>query len=166
MSEIFLGIDPGFHITGFAVLKLEQTVMSRTDLLDFGYLKMKPKDHLSKRTGIFYDLVLEKIKQYSITQIVLETPFLGKNAQTFLKLGYLRGILYLLADQHSLGLLEFSPTEVKVTITGFGRASKDQVAHMMMKMFPPLKDIKTTVRNDVTDALAICVCGVWKKGKE
>jgi crossover junction endodeoxyribonuclease RuvC len=86
---------------------------------------------------------------------------LGKNAQTFLKLGFLRGILYLLADQHGLQLSEFAPREIKMATTGFGGASKDQVASMMLRLFPRLSEYGIIERADVTDALAICLCAVW-----
>lgn len=157
-EHIILGVDPGFHITGYAVVsKGERRVL----LLDCGYLKMSAQHALPKRVGQFNTFFQEKISHFGITNIALETSFLGKNAQTFLKLGYLRGILYLLADQHSLGLSEFAPREIKLAVTGFGGASKDQVADMMMRLFPKLGDFGKVEKNDVTDALAISLCGVW-----
>jgi len=129
MATTILGIDPGFHITGYGVLRQDDN--GKSYLLDFGYLKMSSKKHLSERTGEFYKFFSEKISVHSVTHISLETPFLGKNAQVFLKLGYLRGILYLLADQNGLSLSEFAPREVKISIVGYGGASKDQVAMMI-----------------------------------
>ncbi len=162
MNEVFLGIDPGFHVTGYAIIKKEAT---RTFLLDLGYLQMSTKKTLPERVLEFYDFFNSSIKQHGVTQISLETSFLGKNAQTFLKLGYLRGILYLLSGQHNCQLREFSPREVKLSVTGFGGATKDQVANAMFKMFPKLSEIKKTAKNDVTDALAICMCGFWQSSK-
>jgi len=153
-----LGVDPGFHVTGYAVASTDG---QRTLLLDCGYLKMKPQHTLSVRVGQFYAFMRDKIQLHQATDIALETSFLGKNAQTFLKLGYLRGILYLLADQHTLALHEFAPREVKLAVTGFGGASKEQVAHMMLRLFPRLSEYGAIERADVTDALAICMCGIW-----
>ena len=90
--------------------------------------------------------------------MALETPFLGKNAQNFLKLGYLRGIVYLLADKNNIMLSEFTPTQVKQAVTGFGGASKDQVARMVLQLFPK---IAAPDKLDVTDALAVTLCGLW-----
>lgn len=157
-SKIFLGVDPGFHVTGYAVIKKE---LQKTFLIDCGYLKMNPKKHLSARTGEFYEFFLGKIAHHSISHIGLETSFLGKNAQTFLKLGFLRGILYLLAHQHELAITEFAPREIKLSVTGFGGASKEQVALAMTRLFPGLAEVAASARNDVTDALAICLCSVW-----
>lgn len=158
-DSVILGVDPGFSVTGYSILKQEG---SHVYLLDCGYLKLRPTDSLSKRIGIFYNFFQAKIGALAITQISLETSFLGKNAQTFLKLGFLRGVLYLLADQHNLELREFAPREVKMAVTGFGGAGKDQVANMVMRMFPKLAEIGKIERADVTDALAISICGIWQ----
>ena len=155
---VILGIDPGFHVTGYAISSIEDR---KVLLRDCGFLKMSPQHHLSQRVGQFYNFMNDKITSYHITSLAIETSFLGKNAQTFLKLGYLRGILYLLADQNKLSLSEFAPREIKMATTGFGGASKEQVAAMMLRLFPRLTEFGPIVRSDVTDALAICLCGVW-----
>ncbi|MCK4265137.1 crossover junction endodeoxyribonuclease RuvC [Candidatus Babeliales bacterium] len=160
MLKTFLGIDPGFHVTGYAIIKKED---KRSFLIDCGYLQMSTQKHLSERVGIFHDFFEEKIKDHSITDVVLETSFLYKNAQTFLKLGYLRGILYLLANKNNLNLIEFAPREIKQAVTGFGGASKEQVASAVLRMFPKLSEVKITAKNDVTDALAVCMCGLWQR---
>ena len=159
MKKVFLGIDPGFSVTGFAILA---TDAGRTYLLDYGYLQMTPKNTLPERVGIFHDFMVAKIKTHGVTQIALETSFLGKNPQTFLKLGYLRGILYLLANQNGIELFEFAPTAVKRSVTGSGSATKDQVATAIMRMFPKLSEMKKIAKDDVTDALAISLCGLWQ----
>lgn len=156
---VILGVDPGFSITGYAILKKEN---NKAFLLDYGYLKMSSTKSLVVRTGMFYELFKAKIQQYAVNQVTLETSFLGKNAQTFLKLGYLRGILYLLAAQYSLGIHEFAPREVKSMVTGYGGAAKEQVAAMVVRLFPKLNELGPIERADVTDAMAVCLCGFWQ----
>ncbi len=155
-----LGIDPGFSVTGFGVLKKQSnnTVL----LTDYGDLRMSSAKSLAVRIGIFHDFFTEKIERWQITDLAIETPFLGKNTQTFLKLGYLRGILYLLSNQHNINLHEFSPREVKQSITGFGGAGKDQVARVILQLFPRMT---APDKQDVTDALAVTLCGLWR-GKQ
>lgn len=153
---IMLGIDPGFRFAGFGIVQKEG---ARVQVLDYGFLKMNPTDTLVKRTGEFYAFFQDKITAHQVTHLALETPFLGKNAQNFMKLGYLRGLLYLLTDMHKLILHEFAPREVKSTLTGFGGASKEQVARVIYQLIPRLKTVE---RDDVTDALAITLCGVWQ----
>lgn len=152
-----LGVDPGFSVTGYSLVAREG---SRAYLADCGYLKMSPKDHLSARTHEFFNFFKEIIETKGVSHISLETSFLGKNPQTFLKLGYLRGILYLLAAQYKLEIAEFAPREVKQAIVGTGGAEKEQVAFMLTRMFPQLQQYAATMRNDVTDAIAIGICGL------
>src|SRR6202048_3561476 len=98
MNKVILGIDPGLQITGYGILKKEQ---QQARLLDYGCLHYPSGESITERIGIFTNFFDEKITRFGVTQIVLETPFLGKNAQSFLKLGYLRGILHYLAYQHA-----------------------------------------------------------------
>jgi crossover junction endodeoxyribonuclease RuvC len=151
-----LGIDPGWHFTGYGILRKEELVVV---LVDYGYLAMPTSKALVDRSGIFHDFFQEKIRIHGVTDLALETPFLGKNAQNFLKLGYLRGILYLLVNKNSLILHEFAPCQVKQAVTGFGGASKDQVARVVMQLFAHAVKAQ---KYDVTDALAVTLCGLWQ----
>jgi crossover junction endodeoxyribonuclease RuvC len=153
---IILGIDPGFSITGFGILKQEG---GKAILIDHGFLKMSATKTLPERIGIFHTHFEEKIQKFGIQAIALETPFLGKNAQNFLKLGYLRGILYLLSNKYQTELYEFAPREVKLAATGFGGAEKEQVARVIYRLFPAIPVVE---KADVTDAIAITLCGLWK----
>lgn len=153
---IILGIDPGFGVTGFGVIKKD---VGRVMLMDCGYLRMSPSHSLAKRIHTFHDFFDAKIDHWQVTDLSLETPFLGKNAQNFLKLGYLRGMLYFLSHKKNIHLHEFSPREVKQSVTGFGGAGKDQVARVILQLFPR---IATPDKLDVTDALAVTLCGLWR----
>ena len=153
---IILGIDPGLSITGYGIMKTDK---QKIDIIDYGAVRFSSKNALEIRVGQFYETFNEKIKKEQVTLLALETPFLGKNAQNFLKLGYLRGIIYLLAHQYSIPILEFSPRQVKQAVTGSGAAQKDQVARAITRMFRGIEMPKTL---DVTDALAVALCGAWK----
>ncbi len=160
---VILGIDPGFGVTGFALLKKDGNTAI---LLDAGYLKLPVTESLSQRIDLFFQTFQKKIIESGVTDLALETPFLGKNTQSFLKLGYLRGTLYLLAAQHKLTLHEFSPREVKMAVTGYGGASKEQVAVMVTRLFPKATQFNATTKQDVTDALAVCLSGFWACKKQ
>ena len=155
---ILLGVDPGTQFSGYSVFRKESTILS---LLDYGVLKLGAQKPLPERVYKFHEEIDLLMNKNKIDYLVLETPFLGKNAQNFLKLGYLRGILYLLAQKHNIKITEFTPREVKQSVTGFGGASKEQVAFMIFRLIPK---IEPSVRNDITDALAVGLCGVWKIG--
>jgi crossover junction endodeoxyribonuclease RuvC len=155
-----MGIDPGFSITGFGVIEQQ---MGKAHLIDHGFLKLPANKTLQERVGFFHEFFVEKIETFKITDIALEIPFLGKNAQTFLKLGYLRGIIYLLSNHYKTSLYEMSPREVKLAVTGFGGAEKEQVARIIYTLFPAISNAQ---KADVTDAIAISLCGLWKRKQE
>ena len=157
--KYILGIDPGFSFTGFSCIKSDK---GKLQLIDCGLLKLPTSKSLAYRTHLFYDFFKEQVNEKSITHVALETSFLGKNSQSFLKLGYLRGILYLLSSQHDAELQEFSPSQVKQAVTGFGGAQKEQVARVIHQLFPQLPP---QPKLDVTDAIAIALCGAWRSDK-
>lgn len=152
---IVLGVDPSYTATGYAIMQQQGT---KQTLIAYGFLPLPSAKPMHERIGIFYDFFETIIQKYNVTRIALETPFLGKNTQTFLKLGYLRGVLHLLAYKFKTELFEFAPREVKVAVTGFGGAAKDQVARVVYLLFPNLSIQKS---NDITDAIAIGICGLW-----
>lgn len=158
-KRIILGIDPGTRITGYAVGAITAGKLS---LIDYGYISFPATKPLPARVGEFHATLSEIIVEHHVTEIALETPFLGKNTQTFLKLGYLRGILYLLAHAHGATLHEFAPRSVKLAVTGSGGAEKEQVARALKALFPQLAHLPLSCRADVTDAIAITLCAAWK----
>ncbi len=154
---VILAIDPGTRFCGYAIAA--QTG-NHTGVCAHGCLIFKAQKPLPERLLEFHDAIETLIKEWHIDKIAIETPFLGKNAQNFLKLGYLRGIIYLLAQRHRVFIEEFTPRSVKQQIAGFGGASKEQVACMVHTLLPRLGP--QVLREDETDALAIALCCLWK----
>jgi crossover junction endodeoxyribonuclease RuvC len=154
---ITLGIDPGLQRAGYALCDLNG---GRIALLACDVIKLPSSENISARLGMLHARLTELIIQYNVGQVALETPFLGKNAANFLKLGYVRGIIHLLAHTHSLKLVEYAPTEIKQAITGYGAADKEQVAAVLLRLFPGMVKPKYA---DATDALAVALCGIWRR---
>jgi crossover junction endodeoxyribonuclease RuvC len=155
-QQIVLAVDPGLLCAGYSLLALKE---HKVFLLDCGFLKQSSSHTVAKRVHTFYTFFADKIAAYHVTDVALETPFLGKNAQNFLKLGYLRGALYVLSEQHGLQLHEYGPREVKQSVTGYGAADKEQVARVILQLFPGMV---TPDKKDVTDAVAVGLCCVWR----
>jgi crossover junction endodeoxyribonuclease RuvC len=152
---IVLGIDPGTRISGFVIFKKDTRSLM---LLDYGLLRMPASTDLTDRVAQFFSFFKDKIERFSVSDIALETPFLGKNPSNFLKLGYLRGAVYILTSQYKLVLHEYSPREVKLGVTGYGAADKEQVARMIMRLFPGLAFPR---EYDLTDAFGVAICCIW-----
>lgn len=153
-SNIILGIDPGLACAGYAIIK---STGSSLNLEKIGVLKQSSDESVFVRVGRFYDFFENLCQEFSVTHVSLETAFLGKNAQNFLKLGYLRGAISLLCYKKAFSLFEFAPREIKFSVTGYGGADKEQVAKALQVFFPALREMKS-LKLDATDALAISLC--------
>ncbi len=149
-SRTLLAIDPGFVSAGYAIIRVSGT---RGELIACSALVQSSSRSLESRLLKFSDFFESLLVSHAVTDLALETPFLGKNAQNFLKLGYLRGALLLLAARYNLQLHEASPREIKRNVTGCGSADKEQVARTVLRFFPMLSD--NALSADATDALAL-----------
>jgi len=147
-----LAIDPGTRFAGFAIMQKNNRSIQ---LIDHGLLKINTTKGWAHRIGVFYDFFKEKIQQHEVTDICFETAFLYKNASTFMKLGYMRGIIYLLTHEFKLNVHEYSPCVIKQAVCARGNASKDDVARMIYKHFPTLAK---NLKDDVTDAISVGIC--------
>lgn len=156
-SRVILGVDPGFVAAGYALVVVRE---GRIILSDYGVVRQSSRDDLAVRVAYFYDFFLNKIDASGATELALETPFLGKNAQNFLKLGYLRGVLLLLSSQRKLALHEFAPRQVKRAITGYGHADKEQVFRVLARLFP---GFALPAFFDTSDAVAIALTAAWSR---
>jgi crossover junction endodeoxyribonuclease RuvC len=155
-ERIILGIDPGTTMTGYGVIKAsgnvpELVAIGAIDLTGFGdhYLKLK---HIFERTtGI--------IDEYHPDELAIEAPFYGKNVQSMLKLGRAQGAAIAAALTRSLPIFEYAPRKIKMSITGQGAASKEQVAAMLMNI---LKFNIAEIKLDATDGLAAALCHFYQ----
>ena len=147
-----LGIDPGSETLGWGVV---EGVGSKYTLVDFGTVKSNPKQQFSKRLLNVYDGVARILEQHSPDVLSVEDTFYAVNAQVALKLGQVRGIMLLLAEQMNLEVAEYAPRLVKSTVVGYGNADKNQVGEMV-KILLNLRSVPTP--HDAADALAIAIC--------
>jgi crossover junction endodeoxyribonuclease RuvC len=121
----------------------------------------KYDDHYVKLRKIF-ERTIEIIDNYHPDEIAIEAPFFGKNIQSMLKLGRAQGVAMAAGLSRDVPITEYSPKKIKMSITGNGNASKEQVA----KMLQQLLKIKTLPKNlDATDGLAAAVCHFFNEGK-
>ena len=155
-ERIILGIDPGTNITGYGVIKTVGTV---PELIAIGSVDLsKFDDHYLIIKHIF-DRTIGIIDEYHPDELAIEAPFFGKNIQSMLKLGRAQGAAISAALTRSLPIFEYAPRKIKMSITGQGAASKEQVAAMLMNILKfDMKDIKL----DATDGLAAALCHFYQ----
>ena len=158
-ERIILGIDPGTSITGYGLIRCCSNV---PELITIGYIDLsKFDDHYLKLKQIF-ERTTGIIDEYHPDELAIEAPFFGKNVQSMLKLGRAQGAAIAAALTRSLPIFEYAPRKIKMSITGQGAASKEQVASMLMNILKfSLKDIKL----DATDGLAAALCHFYQTNK-
>lgn len=155
---IVLGIDPGTARTGYGLVRRDG---SRLAALDFGCLETVPDRELPERLLIIHRAVGELIAEHRPAVVGVERLFFNKNVQTAFAVGQARGVVLLAAAQAGLPVYEYGPHEVKMAVTGYGRAPKDQVQRMV-QMILGLSAVPHP--DDAADALAVAVClaNAWR----
>ena len=149
---LILGVDPGSLVTGYGVI---ETQGSRYRRLASGVITMRPADAVSIRLRKIYDGLIDVIDSWNPDEFCVETAFYGKNIQSTLKLGQVRGVAILAAVHRQLAITEYSPREVKRSVTGSGAASKQQVEYMVKTI---LHVEETFRKSDEADGLALAIC--------
>ena len=152
MKQIILGIDPGTRITGYGLIHFPSFSM---EPLDFGCIRPPPNLPLQARYQILFESLEALIEKHKPTAIAVESQFVLKNAQSAIKLGMAKGMVYLAAARKNIPLYEYAPKKAKLAVVGTGSASKPQVQRMIQSLLhlPTLPEPE-----DAADALALAIC--------
>ena len=151
-----LGIDPGTATTGWGLVdKLDSQTFR---LLDFGCFTTPANSPLANRIEHIYDELTKLINQVKPEAIAVENLFFNTNAKTAMLVGQARGAILLAGRKAHLRIEEYTPLQVKIAVTGYGRAEKSQV-QQMVKTLLKLKSVPKP--DDASDALAVAItCGL------
>ena len=151
-----LGIDPGTAICGYGLVEQSR---GRLIAKSYGAITTSPKARMQDRLLKIHTELDAIIKKFRPEVMGVEKLFFGKNATTAIPVGQARGIVLLCAAQNNLDLVEITPNEVKMSITGYGGATKEQVIYMVTRILnlnePPKPD-------DTADALAIAISASYE----
>lgn len=143
-----IGIDPGITATGYSIIEDGKGIC-------FGTIRPKKGDIPSKIFEICENIKL-LIDKNRPDSAALEKVFYQKNIQSLLRSSELRGAIILTIINHKMKILEYTPAQIKLTTTGNGRASKEQVRYFIERLLiNSLKADKTNISNHAIDALAI-----------
>ena len=151
---IILGIDPGSRTTGYGVVKIQD---GRQNYIDSGCIRVVKHNEtmpLAERLRIIFDSISNLIADHHPDEVAIERVFLSKNADSALKLGQARGVAIVAAAVHALDVAEYSALEIKKSVVGTGKATKEQVQHMVTAIL----SLNKHPQSDAADALAVALC--------
>lgn len=154
-----LGIDCGGEYTGYGVVEMSSS--GKLCCLDCGAIKLSPRDPLARRLSRIYVQLGEIIAQHQPEEVAIEDVFYALNVKSALKLGQVRGVAMLAAAAAGLEVAEYSPLTIKSSVVGYGRAEKQQVQHMVMRLLALATPPEPM---DASDALAIAICHLHTAG--
>lgn len=144
-----MGIDPGYGILGWSIIEDSLTI------IDFGIITTEKCLPLEDRIHAIHNELNAIIKRCNPDTAAIEKLFFQKNTKTALEVSKVIGAVILTLRLAGIEFNEYTPTQVKMSITGYGRASKEQMQTMMMRLLN-LREIPKP--DDAADALAIAVC--------
>ena len=149
-----LGIDPGIGICGFGLIGISSTAKADATLLDYGVVTTPIRAPLPSRLKELYESITEVFQETQPDVVSVEKLFFSKNITTGIAVAEARGIVLLVAEQNHLPIYEYTPNEIKKTLTGYGGAKKHQIQEMV-KLHLALKQIPKP--DDAADALAAAI---------
>jgi crossover junction endodeoxyribonuclease RuvC len=147
-----LGIDPGTATLGYGVVTGGAGLPVR--LVECGVVRTRSTEPLHLRLIAIFDGVTALVQRHAPGTVAIEGLFHGRNARSALVLGHARGVVLLAAAQAGVDVVEISPAEVKRAVTGTGRATKQQVAEMVMRL---LRLVSLPKPADAADGVAIAL---------
>jgi len=147
-----ISIDPGYDRVGIAILEKSKNTHHKEILLYSDCLVTSAKNIFTERLRLIGLKIEEIIQQYQPTVMVIESLFFNSNQKTVMLVSEAKGAIKYIALSHKLDIFEYTPLQIKIAITGYGRSSKQQVTAMVKKLIPLHKKI---VYDDEYDAVAV-----------
>jgi len=148
---VILGIDPGIGRCGWGIIEIRN---SKFEIRDYGCVETRPNSPIEQRLLVISSEIERLIKKYKPDVLAIEELFFGANSKTALVVGQARGVVLLLAGQSNLSVAIYTPLQVKMALTGYGRADKNQIGQMVKVI---LKLEKIPKIDDTSDALAVAI---------
>ena len=144
-----LGIDPGYGILGWSIVEKD------LKLIDYGAIETPQGSHISDRLCMIYSKLNEIISEYSPNTAAIEKLFFHRNTTTALDVSKCLGVVILAIKQTGMDYTEYTPSQIKLALTGYGQANKTQIQNAIKMMF----NISEIPRpDDAADALAVAAC--------
>lgn len=147
-----LSIDPGYDRVGIAILEKSKNTNNKETLIYSDCLTTSSKDVFIERLRLI-GLGIEKvIHKYKPTVMVIESLFFNSNQKTVMLVSEAKGMIKYIALYNKLNIFEYTPLQIKIAVTGYGRSSKQQVTIMTQKLISIKKEVNY---DDEYDAIAV-----------
>lgn len=160
-DKIIIGIDPGTTVMGYGVLGIKN---KKPFLIAMGTVNFRRTESHYLRLRRIHERTLGLVEQFLPDEMAIEAPFVGVNVQTTIKLGRAQGAAMIAALLRDVPITEYEPARIKMTVTGNGKASKEQVREMVRRELDiPKEDLE--VQLDATDALGAALCHFYEQQK-
>lgn len=157
METIILGIDPGIAITGFGIVKI---CGNKIEFIDCGQIKTSKDTPQAQRLASIAKSIGELVQKYQPIVVGIESLFFARNVSTAMVVAEARGTILSTLAGYPLKIVEYTPLQVKQSLTGQGSADKQQV----LKMIKAILHLETIPGpDDISDALAIAVCTAFNQ---
>ncbi len=153
-----IGIDPGYAIIGYGIIDYKD---SKFSTVNFGAVTTKAKTPFTSRLEIIYKDISKLLDTFKPDALSLEKLFFNTNTTTAIDVAQARGVILLAAQLHGVQVFEYTPLQVKQSVTGYGRAEKSQIMEMTRRL---LRLEKMPKPDDTADALALAVCHAYVGG--
>ncbi len=148
---IVLGVDPGSRITGYGLVEKNDNEMT---CIHSGHITPSGRIPFYEKIHFIFQATVEILEQYRPREMAIEDLFYAKNVKSSLKLGHARGAVLIAAVHCGVKIFEYSPLEIKKSVVGYGRATKEQVRSMVQVIL----NLKSIPNLDTSDALAAAIC--------
>jgi crossover junction endodeoxyribonuclease RuvC len=158
-----IGIDPGLATTGFGIIKHNNTKNgSFIECVSYGAILTEPDMELPYRLKKISNHLTQIIKEYSPEALIMENVFFFKNAKTIVPVSQAQGVILLVAAKKKIPVYRYTPLEVKMTITGFGRAEKKDIQNEIKRI---LNLDAIPKPDDAADALSVAATYLIRQEK-
>jgi crossover junction endodeoxyribonuclease RuvC len=148
---IIFGVDPGTAKMGFGVIDYDHD----SRLISHGVLETPAKTLMPDRLRMLYEMICALLDEHTPAVLAVEQLFFARNVTTAISVGQARGVVLLAAAQRDIPVQEFTPSEIKQSIVGYGKADKAQIQEMV-RLILNLDAIPQP--DDAADAIAAAIC--------
>lgn len=152
--KTIIGIDPGSTTIGYGIISYLGRI-SQPSVIGYGYINLKSYKGQEERLLQLHKDLSDLFKQFKPDYLAVETVYFFKNAKTIIPVLQSKGVILLTAALHKIKVYEYTPLQIKQTITGYGKADKKFIQKLIQTSLNIKSDIKP---DDASDALAIAVC--------